>query len=62
VRTGDVLGPAYQDLRRRVPDTTRAATVLGWKCETPLSDGLTSTIAWARANPWWLAMQDTGAS
>jgi UDP-glucose 4-epimerase len=62
VRTEDVLGPAYQDLRRRVPDTTRARTVLGWKCETSLSEGLTSTIEWARANPWWLALPDTGAS
>jgi len=62
VRTEDKLGPAYQDLRRRIPDTTKARTVLGWKCETSLSEGLLSTIEWARANPWWLALPDTGAA
>ncbi|HEX6873390.1 MAG TPA: NAD-dependent epimerase/dehydratase family protein [Micromonosporaceae bacterium] len=62
VDTAAVLGPAYQDLQRRVPDNTKARTVLGWASDTSLTDGLTRTIEWARANPWWLAQPDTGAS
>jgi nucleoside-diphosphate-sugar epimerase len=56
------LGPAYQDLLRRVPDTSKARDWLGWTCHTALQDGLAATIGWARANPWWLALPDSGAS
>jgi nucleoside-diphosphate-sugar epimerase len=62
VDTSAALGPAYQDLARRVPDTTRAREVLGWTCETDLADGLAMTIDWARAHPGWLALPDTGAA
>jgi GDP-D-mannose 3', 5'-epimerase len=30
----------------RIPDLTRAKTVLGWKPKTPLEDGLKKTYAW----------------
>jgi nucleoside-diphosphate-sugar epimerase len=62
VDTGERLSRGYQDLARRVPDTTRARTVLGWRCATSLEDGLVATIDWARRNPWWLALPDSGAS
>lgn len=62
VDTRTVLGPAYEDLDRRVPDTTRAQEQLGWTCETDLADGLALTIDWARAHPAWLALPDTGAA
>jgi nucleoside-diphosphate-sugar epimerase len=62
VATKERLGAAYQDLDRRVPDTTKIRDVLGWRAGTELRDGLAATIAWARANPWWLALPDTGAT
>lgn len=62
VDTADALGPSYQDLARRLPDNTKATTLLGWDCATSLRAGLTRTVEWARANPWWLALPDTGAT
>jgi UDP-glucose 4-epimerase len=62
VSTGEKLGPAHQDLARRIPDTAKARTLLGWNCENSLHTGLTKTIEWARAKPWWLAMPDSGAA
>ncbi|MFC5751899.1 NAD-dependent epimerase/dehydratase family protein [Actinomadura rugatobispora] len=62
VDTRVALGDAYEDLMRRMPDTTRAARVLGWKCHTSFRDGLAKTIEWARRNPWWLDLSDSGAS
>jgi UDP-glucose 4-epimerase len=61
VDTSAALGAAYQDLSRRVPDTSKARDQLGWTCQTSLADGLAATIAWARSSPWWLALPDTGA-
>ncbi|MEU9784740.1 NAD-dependent epimerase/dehydratase family protein [Streptomyces phaeochromogenes] len=61
VDTARALGPAYQDLRRRIPDATRMRELLGWSCGTTLRDGLTRTIEWARAHPQWLAIPDSGA-
>ncbi|MFI1890609.1 NAD-dependent epimerase/dehydratase family protein [Streptomyces jumonjinensis] len=61
VDTQDRLGGRYQDLRRRVPDTNKIRKVLGWQSTTDLREGLTRTIEWARENPWWLALPDSGA-
>lgn len=61
VDTRERLGASYEDLMRRVPDSTKARTLLGWGCETELEKGLVKTIEWARANPWWLALADSGA-
>jgi dTDP-alpha-D-glucuronic acid decarboxylase len=52
------FGPRYQDIGRRVPDTSKAREVLGWECATSLRDGLAMTIDWARRNPWWLEQLD----
>lgn len=60
VSTGERAGARYQDLRRRVPDTSKIREILGWRCTTRLREGLVGTIEWARANPWWLAQPDSG--
>ncbi|MER6947329.1 NAD-dependent epimerase/dehydratase family protein [Nonomuraea sp. NPDC000554] len=60
VDTRERLGERYQDLYRRVPDTTKAANVLGWRSTTGLREGLARTIEWARENPWWLEQPDSG--
>lgn len=61
VDTGSALGPGYEDLPRRIPDTSKARALLGWECRTGLPDGLAETVGWARRNPWWLAQPDHGA-
>ncbi|MFB4287473.1 NAD-dependent epimerase/dehydratase family protein [Nonomuraea sp. ATR24] len=61
VDTRAALGSAYEDVPRRIPDSSKARRVLGWECATSLEEGLLRTIEWARANPWWLALDDTGA-
>jgi dTDP-alpha-D-glucuronic acid decarboxylase len=61
VDTSEQLTASYQDLPRRIPDTAKARSVLGWQSETSLRDGLTKTISWAAASPWWLALPDSGA-
>ena len=62
VDTAEKFGSAYQDLPRRVPDNSKARAVLGWNCDTTLPEGVARTVDWARANPWWLALPDTGAA
>ncbi|MEX5720038.1 NAD-dependent epimerase/dehydratase family protein [Geodermatophilus maliterrae] len=62
VDTRAALGPTYEDLTRRVPDSGKARELLGWSCTTSLREGLEQTIAWARANPWWLQTADSGAA
>ncbi|WP_285729478.1 NAD-dependent epimerase/dehydratase family protein [Nocardiopsis sp. ATB16-24] len=57
--TGEQFGNAYQDMVRRVPDTGKARSVLGWSSSTGLREGLGRTIDWARANPWWLQQPDS---
>ncbi|NYH77266.1 UDP-glucose 4-epimerase [Actinopolyspora biskrensis] len=59
--TSQSLRTGYQDLRRRVPDTSRAAEMLGWHATTTLEEGLRRTIAWAEENPWWTELPDHGA-
>jgi dTDP-alpha-D-glucuronic acid decarboxylase len=61
VQTGDRLGRRYQDLRRRVPDASKIGHVVGWRYQTDLREGIARTIQWARQNPWWLALPDSGA-
>ncbi|MFI6346434.1 NAD-dependent epimerase/dehydratase family protein [Streptomyces sp. NPDC050560] len=62
VDTAERLSPGYQDLQRRIPDSAKAAAVLGWTADTALRDGLARTVAWARDAPWWLALPDSGAT
>jgi UDP-glucose 4-epimerase len=46
-----VYGKSYEDIPRRVPDTTRMRTILGVTADTPLEEGLRRTIAWFREQP-----------
>lgn len=57
--TEERFGAAYEDLTRRVPDTSKARAVLGWSSSTTLRQGIGRTIDWARASPWWLATPDS---
>jgi len=41
-------GKAYEDVRRRVPDTTLCEKILGVKPKVSLEEGLTRTIEWHR--------------
>jgi UDP-glucose 4-epimerase len=41
-----VFGPAFEDVRRRVPDITQAREVLGWEPQIGLEEGIKRTIAW----------------
>jgi len=43
-----VYGSSYEDIPRRVPDTTRMETILGVHMETSLREGLGRTIEWFR--------------
>ena len=45
------FGGRYEDVRRRLPDLTKAVTLLGFRWHTDLRDGLTKTIAWHKENP-----------
>ena len=59
--TKEILGPAYQDIQRRVPDASKAQRLLGREATTTLRNGVRSTIEWAQAHPDWLA-QSTNES
>jgi dTDP-alpha-D-glucuronic acid decarboxylase len=62
VDTRGALGKDYEDLSRRIPDNTKARTLLGWECATSLRDGVRATVDWAKQNPEWLAQPDGGVS
>ena len=53
--TIEEYGSGYQDIDRRVPDTSKAAEILGWRATIGLEEGLRRTIEWAKAHPDWLA-------
>jgi UDP-glucose 4-epimerase len=42
-------GKKYEDVMRRVPDSTRCEQILGVKAEVTLEEGLAHTIAWQRS-------------
>jgi dTDP-alpha-D-glucuronic acid decarboxylase len=54
VQTSKVIGEGYEDVPRRVPDSSRARDVLGWASSTKLEEGLAATVEWVRKNPAWL--------
>lgn len=41
-------GRSYEDVRRRVPDVSKAERILGFKARVSLEDGLSRTIGWQR--------------
>jgi UDP-glucose 4-epimerase len=58
VDTETRFGSRYEDIPRRIPDSTKAQRELGWRLEVTVEEGIRRTVEWARANPWYL---DDGA-
>ena len=54
VDTAARYGGVYEDIPRRIPDSTKAQRKLGWRLQIDVEEGLRRTIDWARANPWYL--------
>ncbi|BBZ76985.1 UDP-glucose 4-epimerase [Mycolicibacterium anyangense] len=52
--TGERYGQLYEDIPRRIPDSTKAQRELGWQLQVDVEEGIRRTIEWARANPWYL--------
>jgi dTDP-alpha-D-glucuronic acid decarboxylase len=59
VQPKEIIGDGYEDVPRRVPNSTRARETLGWVASTPLDAGVRDTVAWARKNPSWLGARAT---
>jgi UDP-glucose 4-epimerase len=45
----DINGRKYEDVRRRVPDISKANRLLGFEAVVDLEEGLSATVAWQRA-------------
>ena len=54
VDTAARFGGRYEDIPRRIPDSTKAQRELGWRLQVDVEEGIRRTIDWARANPWYL--------
>lgn len=46
----EAYGPGYEDMPARIPDITRARTILGYDPKVSLDEGLAQTIEWFRQN------------
>ena len=57
----DEMPGNYQDVRHRIPDTTKAQELLGFEAKVSLDDGLTRTIEWHREQRLRAAIASTGA-
>jgi dTDP-alpha-D-glucuronic acid decarboxylase len=55
IDTAARYGGRYEDIPRRIPDSTKAQRELGWRLQVDVEEGIRRTIEWARANPWYLA-------
>lgn len=47
-------GGKYEDIIRRVPDVSKAYTMLGWKAKVQIEEGIRRTLEWSKKNDWWL--------
>lgn len=56
--TVENLGDRYEDIIRRIPDSTKAGRLLGWKSTVSLGEGVKRTIDWAQTQPDWLSGAD----
>lgn len=57
IDTAARYGDRYEDIPRRIPDSSKAQRELGWRLQVDLEEGIRRTINWARANPWYLEGQ-----
>jgi UDP-glucose 4-epimerase len=46
----ETFGGGYEDVRRRIPDLTRARAILGFQWKVSLRDGLQKSIAWHKSD------------
>ena len=44
-----ISGKDYEDVRRRIPDVSKAEQLLGFKARVSLEEGLKRTIEWQKA-------------
>jgi len=49
-------GKFYEDIERRVPDVSKIRDHVGWAAATGLEQGMANFRDWAKASPWWLAL------
>jgi UDP-glucose 4-epimerase len=54
VDTAAMYGTRYEDIARRIPDSSKAHGELGWSPGVGIEEGIRRTVAWARDNPWYL--------
>jgi UDP-glucose 4-epimerase len=54
VDTAERYGNRYEDIPRRIPDSTKAQVELGWRLTVDVAEGIRRTIDWAQANSWYL--------
>jgi UDP-glucose 4-epimerase len=54
IDTAAMYGKRYEDIPRRIPDSTKAQQQLGWSLEVDVDEGIRKTVEWARDNPWYL--------
>lgn len=57
----DQLPGKYQDVRLRIPDTTKARNLIGLEAAVSLEEGLARTVEWHRARREEFATQDLAA-
>lgn len=50
IDTSELYGKSYEDLARRVPDTSKVQRKLNWKAQTSLETGVKKHIEWGREN------------
>lgn len=60
--TGKTYGKIYEDVTRRVPDVSKAKTLLGWEAKIKPEEGIQRTMNWSKENDWWLKIKPTSPS
>jgi UDP-glucose 4-epimerase len=53
VSTKERYGEVYEDIPRRVPNVSKANSLLGLAPKTSMKDGVKKTVLWAKNNPWY---------
>ena len=50
IDTDELYGDSYEDLDRRVPDTSKADRLLNWTADTSLETGISRVLEWGNIN------------